>query len=721
MSTTANEVYLLANGHRVRLDLDGETQLLPSFQANDRTKPDTIQSDYSPEFSVPGTAHNHRLLKHAAASQPTQGAAYARVPAVLTSGGVETLPLALLYLKGFTDGRYQLQLAGGNRRLVEALGDKKLSDLDFSRFDHDWTPANILAGLPFAHWQAQGWGYELYERGKLLDLQAVNPYDLYPSCSASLVWTQILTDAGFTADSLLGERLWAALNVPSANPYTFSQDYRDARALKSGFKHTGNWYRGEEFGPEPVPNNYTASKPYAIGAVAAAGGTTATHYVVPTLGFYDIEYSAHVYFGCNELAPGEVSMKFFPQVNGVPIYEANGDQVKAEQRVGKYTDTTLSFSKKRVLLKAGDTVEVLVQGDEWPGSLGGPDSPQWYIGTRVVGFPGLPTVPFSGVEPAVSFSVSLNEEFPPGGRVKLNEWLPDMKQLDFVKAMMLTLGLTIQADQYEPHLRLAPGTRLMANVPRAKDWTMKRDAYARPGRLPERGLEFRFGDYGQANLLKWKEDENVTAGYGDGSLAVADEVLPAEYELATLPFAATEASPAIAGLLRILNFDTDDATSTPVVYSKVEAQPRLTLREFLPELSGHLITTPATDTTPAVLASFTTSVSYFDGAELSLELNKDVLTTYWSDMRAMLDQSRYLTERYRLTAQDVAELDFSLPIWDGLLGDYFAVSVVGEFDARRPTEVKLCRLNAAHLPPPMPLGAGLREWYPMEFYLNEFY
>jgi hypothetical protein len=34
--STANAIYLIANGHRVALDLDSETQLLPSFQANDR-------------------------------------------------------------------------------------------------------------------------------------------------------------------------------------------------------------------------------------------------------------------------------------------------------------------------------------------------------------------------------------------------------------------------------------------------------------------------------------------------------------------------------------------------------------------------------------------------------------------------------------------------------------------------------------------------------------
>jgi hypothetical protein len=724
MSTT-NEIWLTVNGHRARLDLDSDTQLLPSFQANDRTRPNTIQSDYSPEFSVPGTANNHRLLQHAVASQATRDGAYKRVPCLLTSGGVETLPLAILYLKGYSEGRIYLQLVGGNRRLVEALGDKKLSDLDLSRFDHDWTPANILAGLPFEVWQQRGWGYEVYDRGKPVDLQNLDPYTLYPSCSANLVWQQILTDAGFTADSLRQNPLWAALNVPSATPYTFSAEFREARQLKSGFEHAGQWIRYDEF-QEQAPFNFVKRKPFRAGkALDISAGVN--QYVVPTLGYYDLDITAAVYLACNPLPAGEVSMKLLLRVNGQPLLNEDGTEVKGEVRVGKPTTTTLTAAKKRVLLKAGDVLDVLVQGDKWDGAFGiGPSNPTWIFGTRsYTAGPGFE--PKAAVEPAVSFSVDLTEEFPPGGRVHLSEWLPDMKQLDFVKAMMLTLGLTIQVDQYRPHLRLATGDKLLANVSRAKDWTAKRDAAHRPGRLPERALSFRFGEYGQANYLKWAEDDTVTEGYGDGTLLVADEVLQKEYELATLPFAATEGSQAVLTMLRILNFETEDELAQPVVYSKVSAKPRLVLREAEPAFACQLITTAAVldssgqVTTPARLSRAYTTASYFDGSDLSLMLNETVLTAYWADLRAMLDRSRYLTERYRLTPQDIAELDFSVPIWDALLGDFFAVSQISEYDARRSVEVKLCRLNAAHLEAPrLPRGEG--EFYTLEeFYGGEFY
>ncbi|RZK30248.1 MAG: hypothetical protein EOO63_07220 [Hymenobacter sp.] len=296
-----------------------------------------------------------------------------------------------------------------------------------------------------------------------------------------------------------------------------------------------------------------------------------------------------------------------------------------------------------------------------------------------------------------------------------------MKQLDFVKGMMLVMGLTIQADQYTPHLRLAPGNKLLANISRARDWTAKRDAYAVPGRLPERDLGFRFGDYGQLNRLLWEEDEQVTPGYGDGSIAVADEVLPTDYDMATLPFAATQISKQVPGLLQLLNFEASDLTVSPPTYDAIEAKPRLVLRPDGPIFHGQLIMVPATPTTAAVMASYTSVASYFDSFDLSLVLDKTVLTDYWADMRAALDETRVLTENFRLTAQDISQLDYSLPIWLGDFGDYFLLSKVSEFDARRSTEIVLIRLNAKHLPPPVIPGVDSKEWYSLEWYGPEWY
>jgi hypothetical protein len=724
MSATQNEIWLTADGYRVRLDLDDETQLLVSYQANDRTKTDTIQSDFSAEFSAPGTAHNQRLLKHAAASQPVVGSAYVRVPCVLTSGGVETLPKALLYIKGYKEGRYQLQIFAGNKRFVEQLGDKKLADLDLNRFNHYWTPDEVLARLPYDFWKQNGYGYEVYDRGKPLDLQALDPYSLYPACSGELVFQQIIADAGFTADSLLAEPLAQQLTVPTANPYEYSQDYRDARQLTAGYAYDSTladteYHHRSAFGEEKLVFPFTERKPYHLpdpaGATYFAGAYTAD-----TLGFYNIQASVPTFLGINKNSIGSIRCKFQLKVNGLVQFDGFGSDGHDEIETDETVTHTFTPKLTHYFLKPGDKVELFWNGDE----LGpAPSGTHWNIGPYGAQVPlknGL------ALAADLKFTCDLLADFPPGGLVRLQDWLPDVKQLDYVKAYMGLFGLTIQTDPYNDHLRLAPGSKLLTNVPRAKNWSAKRSSYALPGRLPERELAFRFGSFGQKNYLKWTEDDNVKPGYGDGTITVADEVLESEYDMAKLPFAATEASPDVPGLLRILNFEAQDLAASPITYSTIEAKPRLTLRSADNQLDCQLITTPQHgkpgdgDYTPAVLTAVSTTAAYFAGVDVSLLLDSTVLTTYWADLRAMLDGARYLTEYYRLTPQDVAELNFSVPIWDSQLGDYFAVSVVGEYDARRPVEVKLARLNAAHLGPPAVPGDGV-EFYGGEFYTGEFY
>lgn len=723
---TRNEIWLPHGGHLVRLDLSEDTQLLPSFAANDRTRPDSIENDYAPEFSVPGTDHNHTLLRHAATSQLARGQAYARLPCLLVSAGVETLPLGMLLVKGYENGQYQLQITGGNRRLADQLKtasgeDKMLSDLNFSRFDHTWNPANITARLSYDYWAANGFGYEVIERGKALSLDSLDPYTLYPSVSGQLIFKQILADAGFTADDLSSEPLFAALNVPTANPYVYPQDYRDALALRAGLIVQGNsrnlpLEKTAEFSPQRLEFAFTALAPYrAPTATTYATGV----YTIGALGYYNINASVLLNYGCDDHFPhsGRVSCKVMLYINGQPVTDGNGNQVAYWEppRIIGYKEDIFTPELGHWLLKPGDTVSLWWQGDEWDQNGQGPTDSKWRVantGGRLAKA-GLPGNQF--VYLPATLTVELTEEFPRGGLIKLNQWLPEMKQLEFLKTYMLLGGLTIQTDSYRPHLRLATGNRLLENIAEAKNWSSKLDAAALPGRLPERSLAFRFGDYGKRNELRWTEDEHIVKGYGDGQILADDEVLPAKYELATLPFAASEFSPTVSSVLRILNYELPDLNATN--YNTITAKPRLVLRQPTPTQAVQVLNNP--DNPAAGKTAVTTTFSFFAGIDPGLLLNGTVLTHYWQDLRAMLDESRYLVERFRLSATDVAQLDFSVPVWVSAFNDFFAVSKVVEFDPRRSTEVHLVRLNAKHLPAPSVPGEGLE--FSQEFYGPEFY
>ncbi|GAA4362095.1 hypothetical protein GCM10023185_29680 [Hymenobacter saemangeumensis] len=740
----ANEI--LVNGQLLDLDSESASSFLMTYQANDRTKPESVQSDYSPEFSAPATQRNMRIFGTAATAQNTAGAPYRRLPAVLVSGGVETMPTGELYVKGYQAGRYQLQFFAGNRRFVQSLnhpnGDpKKLSDLDLDRFSHLWTPANIVARLGFDFWQANGYGYELYDRGKELKLDEVDPYDLYPSVSARLVWEQILSEAGFEATNLqITEPLFAALNIPTAKPYEFSSDYRAERALVAGWRYQdGQMFRRRaEFGPIAWPFNFTAENPYTSPTAATFNNG---EYTVSTLALYSITASLEVVLSCAPSpARGEVSAKVAIQVNGNQVGTAG------EIRVGNYTRTTLTASAKEILLQPGDVVRVIVQGDEWQTFGGGPTNPFWQVGTSrpfivnadgsMVEF-GPPYNPsLYRIDIVNQFKVEMLGAFPRGGLVRLSDWLPsEMTQWEFVKTLIGLMGLTVQVDRYDPFLYLSTGGRVLANVSgRVLDWSAKLDRAPSFEGVADRETVFRFGEFARRNEFKWKEDETVTAGYGDGALLMEDETLPAASTLIELPFAASEESTIISGLLSIRGYrrrNPDPAVAAE--YDLLSPQPRLVLRTDAPVFNIKVAMVPRRvagstvdgvfypNDIPPVLQDAATSASYFAAptASFDLDAQRTLLPRFWPDLAACLKETRFLKEWLRLTPRDIAELDFARPVWIEQLGDFFLVNKVNEYDPSRSVAVELIRLHPTLIPPPA-LGTGF-EFYHEEFDGLEFF
>lgn len=219
------------------------------------------------------------------------------------------MPRANLLFKGYSEGRYALQLFAGNKRFFDQLKndkgeDKKLSDLDLSQFNHAWTPANIAAGLTYGHWQANGWGYSIIDRSKAVDLQSIDPYTCFPTVAAWLVWNQLLLEASFMADELLGEQLFAQLDIPTANPYTFSSAFREAWELKAGYAYNPvdrnprkiSIGHEAEFAPERLFFEFVAEAPYHELTVPPPYNGTTCH--VDTLGYYKLNVTVPVRYGC---------------------------------------------------------------------------------------------------------------------------------------------------------------------------------------------------------------------------------------------------------------------------------------------------------------------------------------------------------------------------------------------------------------------------------------
>jgi hypothetical protein len=118
--------------------LDLNEKPIMTFQCADIADIDSRQGDFTYEFDLPNTQKNRRLLKR---SHYIYGAPYQLINAWFrTSSDVK---------KGFLqvvefDGSFRANFFAGNSNWIALIGDKLLSDLDLTRFNHLYSRENIV-------------------------------------------------------------------------------------------------------------------------------------------------------------------------------------------------------------------------------------------------------------------------------------------------------------------------------------------------------------------------------------------------------------------------------------------------------------------------------------------------------------------------------------------------------------------------------------------------
>ena len=171
-------------------------------------------------------------------------------------------------------------------------------------------------------------------------------------------------------------------------------------------------------------------------------------------GFYDLktEYDVHLYTN---------PLPIFGTISATLQLFLNGKAVGTDDSIrGKgYLEATLTALAERQLLQPGDVVQARYKFDRWKdGGLfnnAGPVDESWDL------------------LPKGTFTVQLLADFPPCGRVKLADWLPDMRQKNYIKAFIQAYGLTQTTDPYTGAVTFRR-TAGVLDLP-GQDWSERRD------------------------------------------------------------------------------------------------------------------------------------------------------------------------------------------------------------------------------------------------------
>tara|TARA_R100001443_G_scaffold2640_5_gene8666 strand:+ start:7867 stop:10275 length:2409 start_codon:yes stop_codon:yes gene_type:complete len=134
----------------VELDTYGDENINITYTVDDLRDVESKSGDYSKVFDLPATKNNNRYFGHLndLQSDVTQYDTLNGAKCELFINQVSVFE-GLLYLNEIVnvngETKYKVNLLGESVRLIEALGDATLSDLDFSELSHNFTNANITS------------------------------------------------------------------------------------------------------------------------------------------------------------------------------------------------------------------------------------------------------------------------------------------------------------------------------------------------------------------------------------------------------------------------------------------------------------------------------------------------------------------------------------------------------------------------------------------------
>lgn len=221
--------------------------------------------------------------------------------------------------------------------------------------------------------------------------------------------------------------------------------------------------------------------------------------------------------------------------------------------------------------------------------------------------------------------ISFGEKFP------LVPNLPDIKQIDFIKAVASMVGLFALPDG-ENGIKFIPFDNLSANKSKAVDWTNR--VIMAYNSVTPRNLQYTLDNIAQNNWFRYKEDDNVMGNY-DGNIQVDDATIEYERDAITLPFSACSTK---GGVAYIPLYSYND--NGELQYNK--ANPRILL------LDG--------------------TKGIFKGLEWTT-----LIANNYQTYKGLINNAKVVTEYIRLNSIELRDLKMDIPVYLAQYGCYLAI------------------------------------------------
>lgn len=618
------ELYI--NGECV--DLKPGARLTLNFKSNILGDISKITSSNSQTVHLPKTTRNRRILGNPTAVAYDSTTRYKRFRARYIKNGIEVIQAAYAVLLD-SSADYEMAIFWGVMANFQTWVDKgaQLSDLDGTE-NLPWSSVNYVDTVP-TMW-SKGYGYAAYNCG----VSNTSRINIHPSATAWWISNRIAAQAGFTIEiAIKYKQALQSLAIPclSRNPSPESWDAEKSQ-ISIGCKTIKEYI-------------WTPPTGHRIG------------YEVGVFQKRSVAQRRDVYVGENvgytyktPEGGGQYSRTVKMAEFSTLTLDAMDIYIDARKvNINQYTRISMCVRKEGKQFSATDRKVfkswTLSQQLEIRDTIDCSNFDYYYFILENV------------VQEDATYQIDINitphaEDmmFPSVFRICPN--LPEITQIDFIKAICAILGIFVTPDpSNDNNMKFASLDILTTNKVQALDWSNK---LIRGNNDEPKTVKFRIADYCQNNIFKYKEDDTVKTP-GDGNLTISNEALEHEKTVITLPFTPSDGN-------KIPHYQLSDSET------EVKA---VSIKDRIMNIVDN-----------GGRAALT-----FDGLDFGTLLPK-----YYDTMSDMLNSAIMICERFTLSEYDLRQLDYTIPFYLRQYGKYYGIVSI------QTSSDDVCEVEAVQLP-----------------------
>lgn len=636
------------------VDLYDNEEIVLTFSVNNLFSIESRTGTYSNTFMLPATNNNNRVFEHFNNLLSTTEKGFKVLSCQIFVDGILQIDGFAQIMNG-NEIEYEVKVFGGNVNWFEVIQEKNIGEFMTRCEDaFRWTEAEVLSNR-MNIWTDK-FLYPNIDYGNLFYLDSIPPFDvdwfeLYPAVYCKYLFKRIFEDSGYVIDSewFNNDTLFEKQIIPFSARWRRDRLNYDLRNYFKAQLQNDEYYSILGNTPPSVPKKFLIP----ITNYNCFDFSNTEYWTDPNGQTY---YNCHPYEYYQILDNATITFKYDISVDhwqteiyqlSLMYYDFDGNaqehliyDINLADPLGIYN------FQGEVTLEVGRGVVSFIGGDLYANQIIKANS---YIEIKSY----IPNESDSGVYEIDTFY----------NWGTLGGTMPEISATDFILTISNQYGLVFEQDQTNNRIKIFQFGNVVNNIPQSIDWSDKIDLEDKPT------ISTLFEDYTKNNFLNYAPDDNDTYLIRAGDFANGNIIVDfGKPNTETIIFES-----AFSPVIRLETFANGVAGAGVLELAYIPIFEGLSFNE----VNGRMAYVDFDSTSLITIAGITEPVQpnvYFEQLTFS-----NLITEYYPLYKFILNNSKAVDCLLRINNLDIANLDFSKPIWIDHFNAYFYINEIAQY------------------------------------------